>query len=68
MPATNSELSKARLYRAASYLEVDEDNTIMYEGNYHPYCQLTDDYDEVIDPADVVKKPSRLRRLLHTFF
>ncbi len=66
--ATNNKLDEARLYRAASYLDVDVDNIIMQEGNYHPYCELAEEYNQDIDPAEVIKKPSRLKRLLHTFF
>lgn len=56
-----------RLYRAASYLEVAEDNYVMQEGNYHPYCRLAPEYKDEIDFDDVVKKPSWLKRLFHTF-
>lgn len=63
-----NEKGRDRLYRAASYLDVDEDNYIMQEGNYHPYCELSPEYKSGIDPKEVTKKPSVLKRLCHTFF
>ncbi len=62
------EKNEDRLYRAAAYLEVADDNYIMHEGNYHPYCELAPEYKKKIDLDEVSKKPSRLKRFLHTFF
>jgi len=58
------EKMEVRLFEASSYLRVAADNYIMFRGNVHPYCRLVSGYDE----KEATKKPSKLKRLLHTFF
>lgn len=58
-----NEKMEDRLHMASSYLRADSDNHIMFRGNRHPYCRIFSEYDE----KKVSKKPSKLKRLLHTF-
>jgi hypothetical protein len=50
------------LHSANSYLRVHENNTAMRRGNFHLFARIPSD----VDPNQVVRRISFLKRLLHT--